>query len=192
MFSEMVHFIDLALWLHPAAPVRVFAEGSPRGNFVLVLKFADGSIANFHHTFVGNFDYPKELIEVSVNHVSLALEQHIEVRQCGLPDEALVRAFPYAPGAWGTQEGLAGYYAEMEAEYALARKEGRAARWLNVIKGHAEQLDRFATHLEGGGPNPCDVETSIPVNRLALKFLESVRLGLPVAVGPEDWHLPGR
>ncbi|MDD3928132.1 MAG: Gfo/Idh/MocA family oxidoreductase, partial [bacterium] len=28
MFAEMVHFIDLALWLNDAYPVRVFAEGS--------------------------------------------------------------------------------------------------------------------------------------------------------------------
>ena len=31
LFAEMVHFIDLALWLNPSPPVRVFAEGSARG-----------------------------------------------------------------------------------------------------------------------------------------------------------------
>ncbi len=192
MFAEMVHFIDLALWLHPSPPVRVFAEGSVRGNFVLMLRFADGSIANLHHTFVGSFDYPKELIEVTANHVSLALDHHIEVRQCGLPDEPMKQAFPYDPSAsWAKKEGIDGYFEEMEAEHKTAREEGRNVRWINVIKGHASQLDRFVTHLEGNGPNPCDVESSIPVNRIAVKFLESARLGLPIAIGPEDWHLPG-
>lgn len=191
MFAEMVHFIDLALWLHPVAPVRVYAEGSARGNFMLTLRFADGSLANFHHTFVGNFDYPKELIEATANNVSIALEQHIEVRQCGIADEPLRKVFPYDPmSSWATKTGITGYFDELEAERALASAEGRPVRWLNVIKGHADQLDRFVTHIEGKGENPCDVESSIPVNRLALKFLESVRLGLPIAIGPEDWHLP--
>ncbi len=193
MFAEMVHFIDLALWFHASPPVRVFAEGSTRGNFVLILRFADGSIANLHHTFVGNFDFPKELIEITVNQVSLSLDQHIEVKQCGLPDEPLRQVFPYASSSsWAKKEGVAGYFEELEAEQKLAAGEGRPLRWLNVDKGHAAQLDRFVTHLEGNGPNPCDVESSIPVNRLALKFLESARLGLPLAVGPEDWDLPGK
>ena len=192
MFAEMVHFIDLALWLHPSPPVRVFAEGSTRGNFVLMLRFADGSIANLHHTFVGSFDYPKELIEATTNHVSLALEQHIEVRQCGLADEPMLQTFPYSPDAsWAKKQGVTGYFEELEAEYKAACEEGRGVRWINVIKGHGDQLDRFVTHIEGNGPNPCDVESSIPVNRIAVKFLESARLGLPIAIGPEDWHLPG-
>lgn len=192
MFAEMVHFIDLALHFHSAPPVRAFAEGSPRGNFVLILRFADGSIANFHHSFVGNFDYPKELIEATVNNVSLAMEQHLEVRQCGLADEPLVQTFPYKqPDAdWATQQGSAGYYREIEAENERACREGRSPRYLAVEKGHKAQLERFVTHLEGRGLNPCDVESSIPVNRIALKFLESARLGLPIAITPEDWHLP--
>ena len=44
--------------------------------------------------------------------------------------------------------------------------------------------------IEGKGENPCDVESAVPVNRIAIKFLESARLGMPVAVGPEDWRLP--
>lgn len=191
MFAEMVHFIDLALHFHNIPPVRVFAEGSPRGNFTLILRFADGSIANFHHTFVGNFDYPKELFEATVNNVTLAMEQHLEVRQCGLDDEPLVQTFPYAQGAaWATERGMKGYYSEIEAERERACREGRSPRYLAVEKGHGAQLDRFLSHLEGHGPNPCDVESSIPVNRIALKFLESARLGLPIAITPEDWHVP--
>ena len=34
------------------------------------------------------------------------------------------------------------------------------------------------------------VESAVPVNRLALKCLDSSRLGLPVNVNPQDWHLP--
>jgi hypothetical protein len=41
MFGEMVHFIDIALWMNDAKTVRAFAECSPRGNFTLLLRFND-------------------------------------------------------------------------------------------------------------------------------------------------------
>ena len=59
-------------------------------------------------------------------------------------------------------------------------------RWLNVNKGHYEHLDRFLTHLEGKGENPCPVETAVPVTRVAMKLLESSRLGLPVDITASD------
>ena len=71
-----------------------------------------------------------------------------------------------------------------------AAQPRQSHRWINVNKGHKAQLERFLDHLEGKGCNPCDVESAVAVNRVALKLLQSVRLGLPVAVGPEDWNIP--
>lgn len=191
IFAEMVHFIDLALWFNSAHPVRAFAEGSPRGNFTQILRFDDGSITTMQHTMVGNFDYPKELFEATTHNITIAMDQHIEIRQAGMADEPMRKFFPYAEGCeWATRQGMSGYMQELEAERKLARQTGQPSRWLNVNKGHYSHLDRFLDHLEGKGPNPCDVESAVTVNRIALKFLESVRLGLPVAVNPEDWHLP--
>jgi hypothetical protein len=85
---------------------------------------------------------------------------------------------------------MAGYMRECEAEQTRAAQAGEAARRINVVKGHAAHLDRFLTHVEGDGENPCGVESAVVVSRIALKFLESSRLGLPVAINPEDWHLP--
>lgn len=191
LFAEMVHFIDLALWFNDGHPVRVYAEGSPRGNFTLVFRFSDGSITTMQHTMVGNFDYPKELMEATTRNITVAMDQHIEVRQCGLADEPLQQFFPYAPDSqWATKPGMSGYMQELSVEQARSARAGEPVRWINVVKGHALHLDRFLDHLEGKGPNPCDVESAVAVNRIALKCLESARLGLPVAVNPEDWHLP--
>jgi len=119
------------------------------------------------------------------------MDQHIEIRQCGLDDEPALKRFPYAPGSeWARLRGLTGYMLEIEKERARARRARRAPRWLPVLKGHAAHLDRFLAHVEGKGPNPCDVECAVPVTRIALKLLESARLGLPLAVNPEDWHVP--
>lgn len=191
MFAEMVHFIDLALWLNDAYPVRLFAEGSCRGNFTLMLRFSDGSITTLQHTMVGNFDYPKELFEATLNNITVAMDQHIEVRQLGMPDEPVLQTFPYAEGCeWAEEHGMTGYMHSVHKEQRRALESGEPARFLNVNKGHYDHLNRFLDHIEGKGENPCNVESAVPVNRIAAKFLESARLGIPVAVGPEDWHLP--
>lgn len=191
LFSEMVHFIDLSLWLARTHPVRVFTEGSPRGNFTLIMRFADGSITTLQHTMVGHFDYPKELFEVTVNNITVAMDQHVEVRQCGMTDEAALKTFPYAEsGSWAKKKGMTGFMQSIEAERQKAEDDNRAPRMLNVNKGHAIHLDRFLDHIEGKGQNPCDVESAVPVNRIAMKMLESARLGMPLVVNPEDWNVP--
>lgn len=191
IFAEMVHFVDLALLFNPGRPVRVFAEGSQRGNFAIVIRFDDGSQTTMHHSMVGHFDYPKELFEATLNNITLVMDQHLEVRQSGLADEKLVKAFPFADDSqWASGEGISGYMQSLETEIKAAAQEKRHPRWIGVDKGHARHLNMFLDCIEGRGENPCDVESAVPVNRLTLKILDSVRLGLPVAVGPADWHVP--
>lgn len=189
LFAEMVHFIDLALWLEPSPPAKVFAMGSAMGNFTLAIGFQDGSTATLHQTAVGHFNYPKELVEVSANFVTVAMEQHVEVRQWGIADEPHRRVFPFTGREMARTDGIAGYY-EALAEAQARRAAGRTGAAVGVNKGHAAHLDRFVTHLEGGGENPCPIDGAVTVNRLALKLVESVRTGLAVAVGPEDLPAP--
>jgi predicted dehydrogenase len=187
LFAEMVHFLDLALWFNDSAPVRAYVEGKAIGNFAVILRFADGSTTVIHHTLVGNFDYPKELFEATARNVTIAMDQHFEVRQVGMADEPALRAFDYAPeSSWAKRQGMAGYMAEREEEARRAVAEGRPARWINVNKGHYEHLDRLLDHLEGKGENPCPVESAVPVTRVAMKLLESSASGLPVAISAAD------
>lgn len=190
MYAEMVHFIDLALWFNNVPPVRVFAEGSNRGNFTQIITFQDGSITTLQTAITGNFDYPKELFEISVNNVTIAMDQHIELRQFGLPDEPMLQTFPFKEHSYAKEEGMTAYIRTVEAEKKRTRETGEKARWLNVEKGRYRHLDRFLDHIEGQGDNPCDIESAVTVNRIALKILESAGLGLPVAVNPQDWHIP--
>jgi len=190
-FAEMVHFIDLALLFNRSRPVRAFAEGSARGNFTMILRFADGSMTTLFHTMIGHFDYPKELIEATVHNVTVAMDHHLEIRQMGLKDEPNLQTFPYAENcAWAKETGMTGYFHEIAGEYKRAAQTNEKPRWLNVNKGHYAHLDRFLDHLEGKGENPNDVDSAMAVNLIALKLLESVRLGLPIAIAPEDWNIP--
>ena len=136
MFSEMVHFIDLALWFNDAPLVRAFAEGSCRGNFALVLRFADGSVTTLHHSMVGHFDYPKELFEATTRNVTVVLEQHVEVRQFGLWDEPVQQFFPVAANVdWITGHGLHAYLQALQSELNRVRATGHGSVGCRSSKG---------------------------------------------------------
>ena len=191
LFAEMVHFIDVALWLNAFPPVRVFAEGSARGNFTLAIRFEDGSTTTVHHTLAGHFDAPKELIEVALNHVSIVFDHHVELRQWGLEDEPFRTMYPFTVhGGSQAGSGIEAYYEAVAKGVERARKEGTPPPFLTPDKGHARHLDRFLDCIENGGENPCDVVDAVVVTRVALKLLQSIRLGIPLPVGPEDWHVP--
>ena len=190
MYGEMVHFIDMALWLNQSPPARVFAEGSNRGNFTFIITFQDRSITTMVHTMVGNFDYPKELFELTTNNVTVAMEQHIEIRQFGLSDEPTVQTFPFADPAICAEQGLSAYIKFFESEKKRTRQAGQAPRRLTVNKGHYRHLDRFLDCIEGSAENPCGIESAVSVNKIAMKLLESAKLGIPLVVNPQDWHIP--
>ena len=61
---------------------------------------------------------------------------------------------------------------------------------LQLQQDHVIRLETRSPNIEGKGENPCDVESAVAVNMVALKLLQSVRLGLPVVIGPEDWSIP--
>lgn len=191
LFAEMVHFVDVALWLTAAPPVRVFAEGSAQGNFALVIRCADGSLTTIQHTMIGHFDYPKELIEVTANHVTLAMEHHVELRQRGLPDEPFRRTYPFSTPAGAVNlEGIQGFYSAVTGALEQARRTGGAPAFISPDKGHASHLDRFLDCVEGKGPNPCDVADAVIVTRVTLKLLESIRLGQPLGIEREWLSVP--
>jgi len=117
LVTEMVHFIDLALWLNPTPPIEVYACGSPRGNFTEVIRFQDSSLATLHHSMVGHFDYPKELFEASLRNVTIAMDHHVEIRQRGLADEPFRRNFAIGVEETGA-EGIEAFHGQVDAAQA--------------------------------------------------------------------------
>jgi len=191
LFAEMVHFVDLALWFNPSPPVRVFAEGSARGNFALVIRFQDGSLTTMQQSLIGHFDAPKELYEVTLNHVTLAVDHYVELRQRGLTDEPFRRTYAFKhEGCERETGGIEAFYQAVSEGFEKARKSGNPPPFIMPDKGHAAPLDRFIDCIEGQGPNPCDVTDAVVVSRVTLKLLQSIRLGMPLPVGPEDYHIP--
>ncbi len=191
LFAEMVHFIDVALWFNPSPPTSVFAEGSARGNFTLIIRFQDGSLATIQHTLAGHFDSPKELFEISANHVTLVVDHHVELRQRGLVDEPFRRTYPFMDKTGSCEDrGIEGFHRAVTAAVEEARRTGARPKFISPNKGHAAHLDRFLDCVEGRGENPCDAADAMIVTRIALKLLESIRAGMPIAIGPGDLHIP--
>ena len=191
LFAEMVHFVDLALWLNPSPPVRVFAEGSARGNFSLIIRFQDGSLTTMTQTLAGHFDAPKELYEVALNHVTLTVDHYVELRQRGLADEPFRRTYAFRhEGSEREMGGIEAFHCAVTEGFEKARRTGGQPPYITPDKGHAAHLDRFVDCIEGKGENPCDVTAAVVVTRVTLKLLQSIRLGIPLPVGPEDWHVP--
>ncbi len=191
LFAEMVHFIDVAMWLMNPLPItRVFAEGSAQGNFALIMRFADGSLATIQQTICGHFDYPKELIEVTANHVTMAMEHHVELRQRGLEDEPFRRTYPFKSIDGGIEDGgIEAFHRAVTETFDNARRTGNPPVFISPDKGHAAHIDRFLDCIEGKGENPCDVVDAVRVTRVALKLLESVRRGQPVEIRDSDWQI---
>ena len=190
ILSEMVHFIDLALWLMESPPVEVYACGSPRGNFTEIIRFEDGSLTTLWQTMVGNFDYPKELFEASLRNVTVALDHHVEVRQRGLESEPFRTFFPFNSGGLTEKPGIDGFHEAVDRLQQLKARGGELPiQFAMPNKGHREHLERFGLHVLGKGENPCPVESAIAVTNVALKLAQSARMGVPVKVGPEDWDV---
>lgn len=191
LFAEMVHFIDVAMWLMTPLPItRVFVEGSAQGNFTLIMRFADGSLATVQQTVCGHFDYPKELIEATAGHVTLAMEHHVELRQRGLEAEPFRRTYPFKSiGGRLENGGIEAFHKAVTETFENARRTGSPPVFISPDKGHAAHIDRFLDCIEGRGENPCDVVDAVRVTRVALKLLESVRRGQPVEIGDRDWQI---
>lgn len=191
MLAEMVHFIDAALWLAGSDPVEVYTNGSTRGNFTQIIAFRDGSIATLQHSLVGNFDYPKELFEVSSRNVTVCMDHFLEVRQRGLNTEPFRTCFPLVAGhQLSSKQGLESFHEAVDRLQEL-KTSGKPLPVPVVFpdKGHRQQLESFARHIRGQGENPCPVESAIVVTRVAIKLVQSARTGLPIRLLPEDYDL---
>lgn len=189
ILAEMVHFIDIALWINKSNPVEVYAMGSNKGNFTELIKFEDGSITTLQHTLVGNFDYPKELFEVSVNNVFLALNHHLTIEQRGIEDEPFRKT--YSLKRIGVEHYGYGIEAFNDLSDDLYHKNIKGEKdeleMAMPNKGHSDHLERFVKHIKGTGENPCSLDSAILVTKIALCLLESVKTGRSIKVFGENF-----
>lgn len=96
IISESVHLFEFATWLVGAEPVRVYAEGGQlthphipdtHDNVIVVMRFADGSLATFAHGDLGSAKYPKERIEVFFGRKTAVIDNFERLEAFGFPEK---------------------------------------------------------------------------------------------------------
>ena len=187
---EVVHIFDLLRWLTGSEPVRVYAEGWEADNDIVTLRFEDDTIATIVSGGLGSKTYPKELLEIFANSTTIVADNFLELKVNGIPGEAdktyPMRQDHYADrvpgtGVWALREKLRLWREEITPE-EFARKAYYSSL-PSVHKGHYEEMDAFADAVRNDKASPCSEVDGARATILALKARESIRSGVPVAVG---------
>ncbi len=87
IIGEVCHFTDLLCWLLDSRPTRVFAEGGTlshretnlHDNFIVTMKFEDGSIASLFYGDLGTDQFPKERVEVFAGNRTIVIDDFKEL-----------------------------------------------------------------------------------------------------------------
>ncbi len=99
--GEACHIYDLLTYLTQSKILSVTAHAiEPRtgyyrknDNFIVTLKFADGSIANLTYTALGDKQFPKEQMEVFVDGKILQLDDYKSLNIYGLKSKSMRSKF---------------------------------------------------------------------------------------------------
>jgi len=146
LVGEGCHFFDCFHFLldrpdAPVVPVEVTASAVPPGggvvtrdNFVVTVRFDDGSVASLTYTALGHPDLPKERVEVHAAGVSLVLDDFIALTGYGVPVSSHIsrernRVFSEKPGFSSVRlkrqdKGIARQWQEIA--HALRREPSQA------------------------------------------------------------------
>jgi predicted dehydrogenase len=92
IIGEGCHFFDFCNWIVGRDPVQIYAEKISSNdesmvdanNVISTIRYEDGSVASIIYTTIGNESYPKERIEIFVDHGVIAIEDFKELIVTGL------------------------------------------------------------------------------------------------------------
>lgn len=87
VIGEVCHFVDLLCWLLDSNPTRIFAEGGTlshegtnlHDNFIVTMKFEDGSIASLVYGDLGNPKFSKERLEIFAGNRTIVINDFKEL-----------------------------------------------------------------------------------------------------------------
>ena len=114
LIDEVCHIFDLLSWLIDDEPTEVYCAQVPVQEYQLILRFAGGATGHILTGGRGNFAWPKERIEVVLDHAVVAVEDFVELRA------ANVSGLEHKCYAGREYEGWAHGYAERMASEGLA------------------------------------------------------------------------
>jgi predicted dehydrogenase len=92
IIGEGCHFFDFCNWIVGRDPVQIYAEMISSNdesivdanNVISTIRYEDGSVASIIYTTIGNESFPKERIEIFVDHGVIAIADFKELVVTGL------------------------------------------------------------------------------------------------------------
>ena len=92
IIGEGCHFFDFCNWIVGREPVQIYAEKISSNdvsivnanNVISTIRYEDGSVASIIYTTIGNESFPKERIEIFVDHGVIAIADFKELVVTGL------------------------------------------------------------------------------------------------------------
>ncbi|MHB9022884.1 MAG: Gfo/Idh/MocA family oxidoreductase [Armatimonadota bacterium] len=191
VIAETTHFTDLCNLFVGREPRRVFAMGSTRMNACIVIQYDDGSLATITESGSGTLDYPKELFEITYKGAMIAIDHEMEVRVRGIEGEPFRRTYPSPdPRVAHTTPGIEGFHESCQMTIDERLRSGDSSVFIGgPNKGHYEHLDQFAQCVRGLAESPCDALEGAKATVVSLKAIESIRLGMPVNIGNEEYNI---
>ncbi|MDD3725712.1 MAG: Gfo/Idh/MocA family oxidoreductase [Candidatus Ratteibacteria bacterium] len=190
IIGEGCHWLDLTTWLLEERPVKIYAMGSTRINYVVSMEFESGSIGCLFFSSSGTFEYPKELIEIQHKGKIFRSECFVENQYFGR-GERTIKIFPLQQDFQqevGKEGGLSGYLKKIDAmgkEYV----EKGVFNYVFPDKGHRELLDSFAEAITKDMPSPVDEIAGMRATYLSLRAMESIRTGVILPINIEEWDM---
>ncbi|HEY3416116.1 MAG TPA: hypothetical protein VGM23_04440, partial [Armatimonadota bacterium] len=172
-------------------PRRVFGMGSTRMNASITVQYDDGSLATITMSGTGTLDYPKELFEIAYQGAIIVVDHEMEVRVRGIEGEPFRRNYPSPDSRVKTKkEGIEGFYESCQQTIDERLRTGDHEIFIGQPnKGHYEHMDQFAMCVRGLAESPCDALEGAKATVVSLKAIESIRLGLPVSIGNEEYNI---
>ncbi|MHC4872430.1 MAG: Gfo/Idh/MocA family protein [Planctomycetota bacterium] len=195
LLQEGCHIFDLIAWFLEEEPVSVYAAGPLETDNIVILKFADDSLATIICGGKGGLFYPKELMEVFCNRTTIAIDTFYELRVDGMA-KSLCKRYPLDPKSdvTLTENTMSGFYdaslgQRPENDKDISIDDLRDKVGLKVDKGHAEALTAFAEALTDNKPYGMTYIDGARASVCALKAYDSIRENRPVEIKPEEYGL---
>ena len=189
LLDEACHIFDIFAHLTEAEPVSVTCHSIPHNNDMVLLQYDNGAVANLTVSMRGTMAFPKERIEVIMDHAAATVEDFVELTTANVPGWGhMVKRYPgFEYPGW-----LSGYKHRMEWEglgvvrhfrqkwQGLWNQQGLADMPLGPERD-AKIEELIAPHMRSG--------TMPPVNYLVNKgwcaadhgILKGLREGTPIA-----------
>ena len=192
LLQECCHIFDLLAWLLESEPVEIYCTGPLETDNVLIMKFADESIATVICGGKGGLCYPKECMEVFCSSHTLVLDNFYEMRYDG-PEGNFIKHFTEGSKNMDNfkENSMTEYYRayfDMRPEDDLTGEH--AANGLpipSLDKGHKGLMKAFIDAISSGEKFSVGASAGARATICALKGYESIAKNIPCKIDQNIW-----